>query len=92
MALIVFNNHGVIDGIRLFGIGSSSGSLNIVAGVEIPPDTWHTVLSLASGSILLEIKAGPFNPDMPKFLAPWAPEEDPNEGIDYLKQLMEKLN
>ena len=92
MALIVFNNDGVIDGIQRFGIGSSSSSLNIAAGIEIPSHKWHTVVSLASGSILLEIKAGPFDPNMPKFLAPWAPEEGTSDGAYYLKQMMLKIN
>ncbi len=91
MALIAFNNDGVIEGIQRFGIGSSSGSLNIAAGIEIPANKWHTVISLASGSILLEIKAGPFDPDIPKSLAPWAPDEGTSDGANYLKQLMEKL-
>lgn len=60
MALIVFNNYGAIEGIQQFGIGSSSGSLNIASGIEIPSNKWNTVVSLASGSILLEIKAGPW--------------------------------
>jgi cupin fold WbuC family metalloprotein len=92
MALVAFNNDGAIEGIQRFGIGSSSGALNIAAGIEIPSDKWHTVVSLASGSILLEIKAGPFDPNMPKSLAPWAPDEGTPDGANYLKQLMEKIN
>ena len=91
MALIAFNKDGAIEGIQRFGIGSSSGTLNIAAGIEIPSDKWHTVVSLASGSILLEIKAGPFDPNMPKTLAPWAPEEGASDGFNYLKQLMKKI-
>lgn len=70
MALIVFNSDGAIEEIQRFGIGSSSGALNIAAGLEIPSNKWHTVVSLVSGSILLEIKAEPFDPNMPKYLAP----------------------
>jgi cupin fold WbuC family metalloprotein len=92
MALIVFNGDGAIEGIQRFGIGSSSGTLNIAAGIEIPSNKWHTVVSLASGSILLEIKAGPFDPNMPKSFAPWAPDEGTSDGANYLKQLMEKIN
>jgi cupin fold WbuC family metalloprotein len=92
MALIAFNNDGAIEGVQRFGISSSSGTLNIATGIEIPSDKWHTVVSLASGSILLEIKAGPFDPNMPKSLAPWAPDEGTSDGANYLKQLMEKIN
>lgn len=92
MALTVFNSHGAIEEIQRFGIGSSSGTLNIAAGIEIQSNKWHTVVSLASGSILFEIKAGPFDPNMPKSLAPWAPDEGTFDGANYLKQLMEKIN
>ena len=92
MAIIVFNNDGAIEGIQRFGIGLSPSSLNIAAGIEIPLDKWHTVVSLESGSILLEIKEGPFDPNMPKFLAPWAPEEGTFDGANYLKQLVMKIN
>ena len=92
MALVAFNNDGAIEGIQRFGIGSSSDSVNIAAGIEIPSNKWHTVVSLASGSILLEIKAGPFDPKIPKSLAPWAPDEGTSDGANYLKQLKEKIN
>jgi cupin fold WbuC family metalloprotein len=91
MALIVFNDDGAIEQFQRFGVDSSLGGINIAAGTEIPLDKWHTVVSLASGSILLEIKAGPFDPSMPKTFAPWAPEEGTLEGVNYLKQLMKKL-
>jgi cupin fold WbuC family metalloprotein len=92
MALVVFNNDGAIEGIQRFGIGSSSGSLDIAVGVEIPPNKWHTVVSLDSGSILLEIKAGPFDPNMPKSFAPWAPDEGTSDSANYLKKLIDKIN
>lgn len=92
LALIVFNNDGAIERIQRFGIGSSSGTLNIAAGIEIPSDKWHTVVSLASGSILLEIKAGPFDPNMPKSLAPWAPDESASDSANHLKQLIKKIS
>jgi cupin fold WbuC family metalloprotein len=92
MALIVFSNDGTIEQVQRFGIDSSRSGLNIAAGTEIPSHKWHTVVSLASGSILLEIKAGPFDPNMPKSLAPWAPDEGTSDGANYLKQLMERIN
>jgi len=67
MALVAFNNDGAIERIQRFDIGSGSGALNIPAGIEIPSDKCHTSVSLASGSILLEIKTGPFDSNMPIF-------------------------
>lgn len=92
MALIMFNNDGAVEEIHRFGNNLSQSSQNIVVGLEIPLDKWHTVVSLASGSILLEIKAGPFDPVMPKCLASWAPEEGTLDGAKYLKYLMGKIN
>ena len=91
MALIVFNNNGAIEEVQRFGVASSIGSLNIAAGIEIPSDKWHTVVSLVSGSILLEIKAGPFNPNIPKYFAAWAPEEFSSDVANYLKKLIENI-
>jgi cupin fold WbuC family metalloprotein len=92
MALIVFNNDGTIEQVYQFGVDLSVASVNIVTGMEIPLGKWHTVISLVSGSVLLEIKAGPFDPDMPKSLAPWAPEEGTSDGANYLKQLIKRVN
>lgn len=44
-------------------------------GVDLPPGTWHTVISLESGSVFLEAKAGPFRPLEAAERAPWAPAE-----------------
>lgn len=44
-------------------------------GIEIPMGVWHTVASLKSGTVLLEIKPGPYVPVTDKDFARWAPEE-----------------
>lgn len=87
MALVVFNNDGAIEQVQLFGAGPHTANPNVAVGTETPPGKWHTVVSLESGSILLEIKAGPFNPGSPKFPAPWAPEEGSPDGKAYLENL-----
>lgn len=46
-----------------------------VSGVEIPAGTWHTLVSLEAGTVLLEVKPGPFEPLADKDFAPWAPAE-----------------
>ena len=50
---------------------------------------WHTVIPLTPGSILFEIKAGPFDPSLAKEWAPWAPEEMTAESEIYLSKLHE---
>jgi cupin fold WbuC family metalloprotein len=55
--------------------------------VELEPGEWHTVLAAEEGSVLLEVKAGPFDPGAPKDLARWAPEEGSPEAERYLDTL-----
>ncbi|KUE90320.1 hypothetical protein ASL20_03810 [Cupriavidus necator] len=69
-------------------IGSEKYMSNSVGvAVEVDPRMWHTVIALEGGSILLELKAGPFDPDLAKEFAPWAPEEGGGEANDYLRSL-----
>ncbi len=50
-------------------------------GVEIPPRTWHTMVSLEPGTIFFEVKQGPYVPPQPENIASWAPAEgDPETG------------
>lgn len=46
-----------------------------VRGIEIPPGTWHTLVSLAPGTVAFEVKPGPYAPLQDKDFAPWAPGE-----------------
>lgn len=56
-------------------------------GVRIDPSEWHTVVSLEPGSILLEVKPGPFNPHLAKQLASWAPLEGEDTAGEYLENI-----
>lgn len=44
--------------------------------VEVPPRTWHTVISRAPGTVMFEIKEGPYLPVPPEDFAPWAPDPE----------------
>jgi cupin fold WbuC family metalloprotein len=59
-------------------------------GVELPAATWHSVVALVDGSVLLELKAGPFNPEAPKELAKWAPAEGTAEAKAFHSSLATK--
>ncbi len=45
------------------------------AAVEIEGGAWHTVAALAAGTVVLEVKPGPYHPIEDKDFAPWAPPE-----------------
>jgi cupin fold WbuC family metalloprotein len=60
-------------------------------GVEIPAGNWHMAISLATGTIVYEVKDGPYNPDTDKQFAPWAPEEGSSEAQGYMISLIESV-
>ncbi|MFQ5329645.1 MAG: WbuC family cupin fold metalloprotein [Thermodesulfobacteriota bacterium] len=80
-AAIVFDESGTITDTVIL---SPDGEC---LGVEIPPHTWHTIISLAPGSIFFEVKEGPYTPLTDKEFAPWSPEPDGAEQGDYLTTL-----
>ena len=77
------------SGVLRFGSETHGGRL--AAGAEVPAHMWHTVVVLEPGSVLLEIKAGPFDPDRPKDLAIWAPEEGTAGAGEFLRQLISRI-
>jgi len=59
-----------------------------VFGAEIPEKTFHTVVSLESGTVAYELKDGPYSPIDDKNFAAWAPKEGSPEAIPYLENLL----
>lgn len=60
-------------------------------GIEIPAGAWHGIVVLEPGTVIYEIKQGPFAPLTPENIAPWAPETTDRDSIDaYMKQLVER--
>jgi len=62
-------------------LDSSAGNY----GVEFAPRTWHNLIALESGSVVYEVKDGPWNPADDKYFASWAPQEG-DEGCEAYKQ------
>ena len=85
MALVTFDDEGNVLSATPFGTERKGTSLAV--GAEVRADTWHTVVALEPGCVLLEVKAGPFDPNQPKNLAPWAPEENSPDSVAYLSRL-----
>lgn len=68
-AILIFDENGtVLERVEISPAGP-------VFGAEISPGVWHTVVSLARGTVLFEIKPGPYVPLTDKDFAPWAPPE-----------------
>lgn len=81
VAVIIFNSNGKV--IQCVQLGAKAGAY----GIEIPEKTWHTVVSLESGTVLYEVKDGPYIPMTDKNFASWAPAEGSPECPDYLETL-----
>ena len=86
-AAMAFDETGRTISTVLFGSEAHWGADCQAAGVAVPACEWHTVVALATPAILLEMKAGPFNPAAAKEFADWAPEEGSPAAIGYLADL-----
>ena len=61
-------------------------------GLEIPSNTWHSIIALESGTVIFEIKKGPYQPLPSEDLASWAPQASDVEGIKaFMKRMLELL-
>jgi cupin fold WbuC family metalloprotein len=68
-AILLFDDLGTV--IDRFELSTASGPM----AAEIPAQSWHTVVSLEPGTVMFEIKEGPYTPVEDKDFAGWAPEE-----------------
>ena len=88
VALFLFDNDGNITEQVIFDPKSG------VYGGEIPCDVWHTLIVLESGSVVYEVKQGPFAPLSSDNMAPWSPAAEDSENVklfmDKLKSLINK--
>ena len=85
MALVVFDDTGAL--VECSRFGAQLPGTECSALVEVPAGVWHTVISMGTGSVLLEVKAGPFDPGAPKEHAEWAPAERSPRALAYLTAL-----
>jgi hypothetical protein len=53
----------------------------------VPAGTFHCLVSLESGSVFFEAKAGPYDPATDRDWPLWAPAEGDAEALLYLARL-----
>ena len=53
-------------------------------GIEFAPHLWHSLIALESGTVVYEVKDGPWDPADDKFFASWAPRVG-EEGCEEFK-------
>jgi cupin fold WbuC family metalloprotein len=85
LCLIEFQDSGEVKDYIILNAGKRN------YGAEIAEKTWHSIISLESGSVAYEVKDGPYDPMNDKNFAPWAPEENSPGAMDYLKNLIQTL-
>jgi cupin fold WbuC family metalloprotein len=85
MLIVTFTEKGEITSHMLLEAGTTE------FGAEIPPRTYHTLIPLAQGTILYEVKDGPWDVTTDKIFAPWAPQEGDKGALDYNESLLQKL-
>ncbi|OYW31916.1 MAG: hypothetical protein B7Z51_04330 [Methyloversatilis sp. 12-65-5] len=78
LGCILFDDAGAVQSLHRLGAGYA-------CGIDIGHGQFHSLVSLASGSIMFEAKSGPYLPLNAGELAPWAPGPgDPAAGA-YLR-------
>ena len=82
---VIFDNAGNI--VERVEVSPALG----VYGFDIPAGQWHGLLAKESGTVVFEVKKGPFTPLSEEDIAPWTPRIDDMEGIArYLNRLSEE--
>ena len=54
---------------------------------EMPAGTWHSVISRRPGTVVFEVKQGPYQPIAPDDMAAWAPAEGDAAVASFLRFL-----
>lgn len=81
LGIILFSDDGeVTDTVML---SCENGNL----AADIPHGIFHTAVSLESGTVFYEAKAGPYLPLTEAETAKWAPVDSSEEAVPYLKRL-----
>lgn len=78
--LLVFDDHGTVASRHTIGGGP-------LLTYELPAATWHSLVAGVDGSVLLEVKPGPYDPQGAASFAPWAPPEGDPAAAEYAKWL-----
>ena len=79
VALLIFDEQGTLLERLLLNTNDS------INGIELQPNTWHTVFPVSDDAVILEIKEGPYTPTKSSDFAQWAPCEGDDEVSDFLQ-------
>ena len=77
LGLVTFEYDGRIKERLTLSVGN-------MCGIEMDPETWHTIYPITDESVILEIKQGPYIPTEESDFASWAPEEGDQTVSNFL--------
>jgi cupin fold WbuC family metalloprotein len=60
-------------------------------GIEFVPRSWHSLIALVSGTVLYEVKDGPWDPADDKFFASWAPGEGEEGCMEFNRKILKEI-
>jgi cupin fold WbuC family metalloprotein len=83
VAVFIFNDRGEVT--EQLILDTKAG----VYGAEIKAGLWHGLIVLETGTVLYEIKNGPYAPVSPDNFAPWSPAPEDTEGV---RQFLDNLS
>ncbi len=86
VAVIEFDNEGAI--INHIILDPKRGNY----GTEIPVGTWHSFVVLEDGSVIYEVKDGPYSAVDDKNFAPWSPKEGTDACAEFIEDIITKLD
>ena len=87
LGFLTFEEDGMIDNAKLVLLAHKSGNI----GIDCRAGYWHTWVALAPDTVVVEVKAGPYEAATDKEFAPWAPAENSSNGPTYLAELEDRF-
>lgn len=84
-AVIEFDDDGNITDSWILEAGTGK------YGVEIAPKVWHTIIPLLDGTVIYEIKEGPYSPLNDKNFATWSPKEGDTTCKGFNENLLRQI-
>jgi cupin fold WbuC family metalloprotein len=83
LALIKFGDDGAPDWEHSLLLSQETG----VVGADIRAEVWHTLVAMQKGTVMFEVKPGPYSPMSDKDFASWAAQDGSDEAVSYLRRL-----
>ena len=85
LLVVEFDDNGLVTSHALLEAGTGT------YGAEIAPRKFHCIIALEPGTVVYEVKNGPYSPVDDKNFASWAPKEGTEGCRVYLENLVKQL-